>query len=71
MSDFLDRLIAEHYEVSVRVSKLGEFMESEAFKKIDPTQMTLLNIQYHAMMTYSQCLLERRMLLQPELSDTL
>ena len=69
MSDFLDRLIAEHYEVSVKISKLEEFQKSEAFKKIDPTQMTLLNIQYHAMMTYSQCLLERRLLLEAELTN--
>lgn len=59
MEDFKKRLQAEKKDLSVRMEKLRDFMGSEGFTKIDPVQMTLLNIQVKAMETYSQCLLER------------
>ena len=59
MNDFKSRLIAEKIQLDEKKDKLTEFQESEAFKKIDPVQMSLLNIQSQAMQTYSQCLLER------------
>ncbi len=46
-------------ELSDKLEKLGGFIASENFTKIDSMQMTLLNIQVKAMETYSQCLLER------------
>ena len=59
MEDFKKRLQAEKKDLSVRIEKLRDFIGSEGFTKIDPVQMTLLNIQVKAMETYSQCLLER------------
>lgn len=59
MEDFKKRLQAEKEDLSVRMGKLRDFIGSEGFTKIDPVQMTLLNIQVKAMETYSQCLLER------------
>jgi len=59
MSDFKQRLEAEKAELSEKLEKLRGFIASENFTKIDPVQMTLLNIQVKAMETYSQCLLER------------
>jgi len=57
--DFKERLIQEKAELNEKMEKLDAFMASEAFQRIDPVQMTLLNIQSLAMVTYSQCLLER------------
>ena len=59
MSTFKERLIEEKAQLSEKHEKLVEFIASENFHKIDPVQMTLLNIQEKAMQTYSQCLLER------------
>jgi hypothetical protein len=59
MSTFKERLQVEKAELSEKLEKLREFIASENFAKIDPVQMTLLNIQVKAMETYSQCLLER------------
>ena len=59
MSNFLERLSTEKAELDEKRSKLDAFQNSEAFEKIEPFQMTLLNIQSQAMATYSQCLLER------------
>jgi hypothetical protein len=59
MSDFKTRLEAEKAELSEKLTKLREFISSEAFKEIDAVQMTLLNVQIKSMETYSQCLLER------------
>lgn len=59
MSDFYSRLLAEKTELDERIGRLIDFQQSEAFQKIEPFQMTLLNIQAIAMTTYSQCLTER------------
>lgn len=59
MSNFKDRLLTEKSELDEKRTKLEAFQNSEAFQKIEPFQMTLLNIQAQAMATYSQCLLER------------
>ena len=59
MSTFKERLLTEKQELDEKRSKLEAFQNSEAFAKIDPLQMSLLNIQSQAMTTYSQCLLER------------
>lgn len=63
--EFLKRLREEKAELSEKMDKLRGFILSEAFKKIDPVQMTLLNIQIKSMETYSQCLLERIVRLDP------
>ncbi len=59
MSTFKDRLLEEKSQLDERRAKLEVFQGSEAFKGIEPVQMTLLNIQAQAMATYSQCLTER------------
>jgi len=63
MSDFKTRLLEEKAQLDERREKLDTFQKSEAFQTIPPAQMTLLNIQAHAMTTYSQVLLERIALL--------
>lgn len=60
MSTFKERLLTEKAELDEKRSKL------EAFQKIEPVQMTLLNIQAQAMLTYSQCLTERLAWLKEE-----
>lgn len=59
MSDFKTRLIDEHRELNERREKLVEFQNSEKFAGIPVNQQRLLNIQASAMLTYSQCLVER------------
>lgn len=59
MSNFKDRLLTEKAELDEKREKLEAFQTSEAFQKITPVQMSLLNIQAQAMSTYSQCLTER------------
>ena len=59
MNTFKDRLIEEKAQLDDKIQKLQSFMESENFSKIDPVQMSLLNIQIFSMQTYSQILLER------------
>ena len=59
MSNFLDRLKEEKKELDTKRQGLRGFIKSENFAKIDPVQMTLLNIQINAMDTYGQVLLER------------
>jgi hypothetical protein len=68
MSTFKDRLLAEKVELDEKRNKLETFQQSEAFAKIDPVQMSLLNIQSQAMATYSQCLLERIAWLEKEVA---
>lgn len=60
MSDFKERLITEKAELDAKISKLDSFMSThESFSKLDPVQMSLVNIQLQSMRTYSQILLER------------
>ena len=65
MSTFKERLIEEKAQLSEKLESLRAFIASEKFLEIDNVQMTLLNIQVKAMETYSQCLLERIVRLQP------
>lgn len=64
MSDFLDRLKNESKDLEEKISKLSEFLYTEAFNEIDPIQQTLLVIQQSAMITYGQVLAERIGLLE-------
>lgn len=59
MSTFYDRLLAEKSELDERREKLVSFLESDKVKDIDPIQASLLRVQSHAMLTYSQILDER------------
>ena len=59
MSTFKERLIIENQELDEKILKLANFINSEAFKDIDHVQMSLLNIQVQAMVTYQKCLFER------------
>ncbi|MEN6624537.1 MAG: hypothetical protein ABFD50_23695 [Smithella sp.] len=63
-SGFLERLIDEKNEVDARSAKLEMFLRTDKAKEIQSGQLSLLNIQFQAMLTYSQCLLERLVLLQ-------
>jgi hypothetical protein len=59
MGTFRDRLLAEKTELDERREKLVTFLESEKVNDIEPLQISLLNIQSQAMLTYSQVLTER------------
>jgi hypothetical protein len=56
MSNFLERLTIEYDELTDRIVKLGGFLDGDKTKTIDKDQLTLLNIQLKAMITYQTCL---------------
>lgn len=59
MSTFKERLEVEKKELDEKLGKLKSFMETDNFKTIDKVQQSLLRVQAHAMLTYSQILFER------------
>jgi hypothetical protein len=56
---FHERLIAEKDNLDEKINKLSGFLNTEPFGQLPIFQQSLLRIQFHAMNTYSQCLLER------------
>ena len=56
MSDFKERLLAERQELSTKISKLGEFINSDKITTVGDNQRRFLNAQYHAMITYETIL---------------
>ena len=65
---FKDRLLREKQELEDKLQKLTAFQVSEAFGKIEPIQMTLLNVQAEIMKSYAQVLAERITWLSRELT---
>lgn len=59
MSNFLDRLKDEKYELDERADKLDNFLQSSKSKDIDPIQLSLLMVQHSIMLAYSTVLQER------------
>jgi len=53
MSTFKERLLNEKKELDEKAIKLEDFINGEQFSKIDPVQMSLLNIQLQSMAAYS------------------
>jgi hypothetical protein len=66
MDTFYDRLLREGTELSERILKLAEFLQSGKAQDIDPKQLSLLRIQIQAMQTYHQILRERIALIETE-----
>jgi len=64
MSDFKTRLLDERTELNDKIDKLTLFQTGPIFSTIDARQQALLNVQVHAMLTYSQVLDERIKLLE-------
>lgn len=59
MADFLDRMKAEHTDLSDRLEKLDTFVEGETFAGLDLERRTLLLQQRAAMHTYRDTLQQR------------
>lgn len=58
--DWFDRYDKERTELLDKIAKLGEFLETDAFKKLDQLDRDDLEMQYHAMNIYLTAL-EHRM----------
>ena len=56
---FEDRLKAEYVQLSIRLSGLCRFIESEKFSKLSITQKELMKAQFQFMSTYQYILSER------------
>jgi len=65
MSDFITRLYDEKNQLEYKTNKLGAFLFTVDFMKLDEIQQGLLQIQHSAMMTYLKCLNERILRLSP------
>ena len=63
--DFKQRLMDEKQQLDEKLGKLGAFIDTEPFEKVDPRQQELLRCQYFTMQTYSD-ILERRITLLAE-----
>jgi hypothetical protein len=60
MSTFLERLIEEEEELSIKVGKLKDFIEgSSLYRKLEDIQKVLLCTQFHTMTMYLNILNER------------
>ena len=59
MSDFIERLRIEKQELDDKIGNLKAFMEGDEFKLLDRVQQSLMQVQSHAMLTYSQILFAR------------
>lgn len=64
MTTFKDRLIDEKNQLDEKISKLEAFFMNPAYKEIEHTQKSLLNIQVQIMNAYSQVLAERLALIK-------
>jgi hypothetical protein len=60
---FVDRLIKEKNELEERVTKLGAFLDSTNFQKLDKRQRELLQVQHTHMLVYLDVLVKRISLL--------
>jgi hypothetical protein len=69
MSDFITRLYDEKNQLEDKTNKLGAFLFTVDFIKLDEIQQGLLQIQHSAMMTYLKCLNERIVRLSPKSSN--
>ena len=63
MSDFKDRLKAEHEKLKYNVNTLETYLREGDLKDAGTQQITLLVIQCNAMKTYLSCLCARIALL--------
>jgi len=59
MQSFIDRLVAEHTELTERIQKLEVFLASDKVNTIDPDQAMLLAIQLPIMKAYQHVLGQR------------
>lgn len=56
MEEHVKRLVVERDELSDKLKKLSEFMESDTFKKLDEDDKMILKIQKDSMKTYKLAL---------------
>lgn len=65
MEEFKKRLQIEHMELREKLTKLNHFLVySNEFDKLDTVEKELLRIQSSAMLTYSNCLKARIMVME-------
>ena len=59
MSDFKSRLLEERSELSEKIEKLKDFLNSSKTKQVEDVQLALLEVQVYSMDTYLECLDKR------------
>lgn len=58
-TDFRDRLVAEYYQVKIRLEKLNEFLHSDRANVLSVQDYQLMSIQANTMKSYAAVLLAR------------
>ncbi len=59
MEDYQLRVIEEEKQLKIKIGKLCNFIESDSFNKLDPTDCFLLRRQYEIMNDYDRVLKSR------------
>lgn len=57
--DVISRLEQEFLELEDKTDRLADFMDTEQFDNLHPTQKNLLSVQHDIMITYCNCLMLR------------
>lgn len=57
--EIIDKLLKENTEIAGRMNRLEEFMHTEEYGRLSNKEQRLLLIQYNAMQTYADVLLQR------------
>ena len=70
MTDLLDRLNLEAFELEAKVNELGLFIESAEYKALDMDHRVVLGSQLMAMCSYLSALKCRILLLNPDTTLT-
>jgi len=59
MDTYIDRLHKEKDELLKKIKKLEQLVDGDQLSKISTVQISMINIQHGAMVTYYRCLEER------------
>ena len=57
--EIIDKLLKENAEIAGRMNQLDKFMQTEDYERLSDKEQRLMTIQYNAMQTYADVLLQR------------
>ena len=57
--EIIDKLLKENAEIAGRMNQLDKFMQTEGYERLSNKEQRLILIQYNAMQTYADVLLQR------------
>lgn len=57
--EIIDKLLKENSEIVSKMNRLEEFMHTKDYERLSDKEQRLITIQYNAMQTYADVLLQR------------